>query len=81
MQVKQDVELSTIIDECLAELEDGEAALIRECHLQEPRTAFPIFAKKRRLSQKALSELRTRALDRMRDSLAARNIYSLGDIL
>ena len=81
MQLRAEDEMILRINECLGELEDIEAALIRECHLQEPRTALPAFAKQRRLSQKALTELRSRALDRLKERLAAKNIHSLGDIL
>jgi hypothetical protein len=81
MRVKPEQELAVMIDACLGELEETEAALIRECHLQEPKTPLPAFAKQRRLSQKALAKLRSRALDRLKESLAARNIHSIGDIL
>jgi hypothetical protein len=81
MQLRAEDEMILMIDECLSELEDIEAALIRECHLQEPRTALPAFAKQRNLSQKALTDLRSRALDQLKEALAKKNIRSLGDIL
>ena len=64
--------MSVVIDGCLAELEEIEIAFLRECHLQEPKTPLPKFAKKRGLSQKALNEVRSRAESRLKESLAAR---------
>jgi hypothetical protein len=73
--------MTVMIDECLHELEDIEAALIRECHLQEPRTPFLVFAEQRQLSQKELVDLRSRAASRLKERLAAKNVHSLGDLL
>jgi len=81
MQIKAEDEMTLMIDGCLSELEEIEVAFFRECHLLEPKTPLPKFAKKRGLSQKALNALRSRAESRLKESLAAKGIQSLGDIL
>jgi hypothetical protein len=81
MQVKAEDEMALLIEACLSELDETEAAYIRECQLQEPRTPFPVFAERWRLSQKTFTELRSRAESRLRERLAAKNVHSLGDLL
>jgi hypothetical protein len=81
VQITPESEMTVMIDECLSELEEIEAAFLRECHLREPRTAFLVFADRWRLLQRELTELRSRASSRLRERLEARQIHSLGDIL
>jgi hypothetical protein len=81
LQVAAQDEMTVMIGGCLGELEEIEAALIRECHLREPKTPLPTFAKQRGLSKKTLTELRGRAVSRLKERLAARNVHSVGDIL
>jgi hypothetical protein len=81
MQIKTEDEMAVVIDGCLAELEEIEVAFLRECHLQEPRTSLPKFAKTRGLSHKAVKELRSRAESRLKETLATRGVKSLGDLL
>jgi hypothetical protein len=81
VEVKTEDEMTVMIDQCLGELEEIESAFLRECHLQEPRTPFLVFAERRQLSQKELVDLRGRAESRLRERLAAKNVHSLGDLL
>lgn len=81
MQLEREDELEATIEECLSELEEVEAALIREYHIQRPRTTLPNFAARWGLSSKQMAELKVRALVQLKERLAERNIFSLGDIL
>ena len=81
MEVTTEDEMTVMIDQCLGELEEIEAAFLREYHLQEPRTPFLVFAERLQLSQKELAELRSRAGSRLKERLAAKNVHSLGDLL
>jgi hypothetical protein len=81
VQVKAEDEMALLIDQCLGELEEIESAFLRECHLQEPRTPFLVFAERWQLSQKELAELRSRVASRLKVRLATKNIHSFGDIL
>jgi hypothetical protein len=81
VQLTPEREMTVMIDECLSELDKIEAAFLRDCHLHQLKTPLWAFAKRWRLSQKDLTELRSRALDRLKERLAAKNIHSLGDII
>jgi hypothetical protein len=81
VEVKTEDEMTVMIDQCLGELEEIESAFLRECHLREPRTPFLVFAERWLLSQKELTELRSRAEGRLKERVEARQIHSLGDIL
>ena len=81
MQIRSEDEIALMIDGCLSELDEIEVAFLRECHLQEPRTSLPKFAKTRGLSHKAMKELRSRAESRLKETLATKGVKSLGDLL
>ena len=73
--------MNVVIEACLSELDEMEAAFLRDCYLHEPKIPLPTFAKQWQLSQKAFRQLRGRAVSRLKESLAARNIHSLGDLV
>ena len=62
-------------------LVDSLLLLVRTRPLDALKTPLWAFAKRWRLSQKDLTELRSRAVDRLKERLAAKNIHSLEDII
>jgi len=81
MEPKAEEEMARLVARCLPELDEIEAAYIRGQYLDEPRVSLPQFAQNWRLSKKAMEGLRSRVAVRMKELLANRNIYSVGDIL
>jgi DNA-directed RNA polymerase sigma subunit (sigma70/sigma32) len=81
MQVKAVDEMATVIASCLEELDEIERAFIRQYFLNDQKTTLPQFARRWGLSAKKLTELRSRVAVRLREVLAERTIYSIGDIL
>jgi hypothetical protein len=80
MQVTPEEEIADLLGSCLPELDQIEAAFIQECCLREPKVPLTEFSKQRHLSGKALTELRSRVLVRMKRLLATRGVKSVADI-
>ena len=80
MQVTAEEEIADLLGSCLPELDQIEAAFIEECCLREPKVTLKKFSRQWRLSAKALTELRSRVLVRMRRLLATRGVKSVADI-
>jgi hypothetical protein len=80
MQVTTEEQMAELFGSCLPELDQIEAAFIEDCCLREPRVPLAEFSKQWHLSGKALTELRSRALDRMKRLLATRGVKSVADI-
>ena len=81
MEVTAEEEMAGLIARCLPELDEIEAAYIRGQYLDEPKVSLPDFARRWRLSKKAMDELRSRVAVRMQKLLAKNQIRSIGDIL
>ena len=80
MQVTVEDELADLFCACLPELDEIEAAFVRDCWLREPKVPLSEFSKQWHLSGKALTELRSRVLVRMKKVLATRGVKSVADI-
>jgi hypothetical protein len=80
MQVTAEDELAELFCACLPELDEIEAALVQDCWLREPKVPLTEFSKQWHLSGKALTELRSGVLVRMRRLLATRGVKSVADI-
>ena len=81
MQVTADDEIAELVRSCLPELDGVEAAFVRECCLREPTVPITNFSKQWGLPAKALTEVRERALGRLKDLMAKRGITSVADIM
>jgi hypothetical protein len=81
MEVTALDEMAGLLDRCLPELDEIEAAFVKSQYLDEPRVSLPEFARHWHLSKKAMDELRSRVAVRMKELLAKKNIHSVGDIL
>jgi hypothetical protein len=81
VQVTAEDELADLFCACLPELDEIEAAFIEDCCLREPKMQLRDFSKRWGLSAKALSELRERAMLRLKDLMAKRAISSIADII
>lgn len=81
MQVQSEAEMAELISSCLPELEGIEEEFIRGHYLQEPRESLSEFAQRRHLSKEAMDGLRRHIVFRMKELLAQKQIYSMGDIL
>jgi hypothetical protein len=80
MQVTAEDEIEVLVRFCLPALETIEAAFVRDCWLREPKVPLTEFSKQWHLSGKALTELRSRVLVRMKKVLATRGVKSVADI-
>jgi hypothetical protein len=80
MQMTAADEMAGLIRFCLPELDQIETAFIEECCLREPKVTLKKFSRQWRLSAKALTELRSRVLVRMKKVLATRGVKSVADI-
>ena len=74
-------DVTVLLRECVQKLSALEAAYIGDCYLSEPRKSLKAFAEEHGLRQREMAELRVRAITRLRDELAARQVYDLADIL
>lgn len=81
MQVTAEEELGDVLDACLRDLNEIEAAFIQECCLREPKMPLRDFSKMWGLSAKALKEVRRQALERLRDLMAQKGITSISDVV
>jgi hypothetical protein len=81
MQVDAEQEMTDLIQSYLPSLDEMEAAFIWDCWLWEPRMPLKKFSENWRLSGKAMTELRSRVLLRLRNLLAEKNIHSVVDIV
>jgi len=67
--------------DALSQLDALEAAYIKQCCLEEPRQTLKAFAQEHALAPKEMADLRVRAMEHLRGSLAEKNIHRLTDIL
>ncbi|HEY3443587.1 MAG TPA: hypothetical protein VGK29_22710 [Paludibaculum sp.] len=74
-------EMSCLLRDCVEQLSAVEAAFVEECHLSDPRKPLGVFKEEHGLSQREMAELRVRAVEHVREKLAAKNIHRLTDIL
>ena len=74
-------EMADLLDACLPGLDGVEAALVRDCWLREPPVPLRHFAKEWGLTAKALTEVRERALVRLKDVMTEKGITSLANII
>lgn len=81
MNVTTAEEMSCLLYECLKQLSAVEAAFISDCHLAEPRKSLKAFAAEHGLNQREMADLRLRAMERLREELAAWNVHGVADIL
>jgi hypothetical protein len=81
MQATLEVEIAELIRSCLPALETIEAAFIEECWLREPKVLLTEFSQRWQLSGKALTDLRSRALVRLKDVMVKKGITSIADIV
>ena len=80
MQVTAEYELADLFCACLPELDEIEAAFVRDCWLCEPKVPLKEFSSQWHLSGKAMTELRSRVLVQMKRLLATRGVESVSDI-
>ena len=81
MQVIAEDEIEALVRSCLPALDEIEAAFIEECWLREPKVPLTDFSQRWDLSGKALTELRSRVLVRMKDVMAKKGITSIANIM
>lgn len=81
MQVMAEDEMAGLISACLPALDEIEAAFIQNCWLREAPVPPGKVSKECHLSGKALTELRGRVLERLKDLLESKNIRSVADIM
>lgn len=74
-------EIAVQVRRCFSEMDALEVKFIEACYLSEPATSLRGFAERQGLTAKDFNELRARAISRLREQLAARNIRSSADIL
>jgi hypothetical protein len=80
MQVVAADEMADVIRCALTGLDPIEATFVGQYYLRDPRVMLPAFDAQWELSAKAMSDLRSRVLARMKELLVAQNITSVGDI-
>jgi hypothetical protein len=80
MEVTESIDLAVLLKDCLAEMETLEATFIEQCFLAEPRRTFKAFADSADLKPKAFTELRDRAMRRLKQELAVKKIRSMLDL-
>ena len=81
MELTIEKQIAILIADCMAGLSEVEAAFLKQHYLDEPRLSLAEFASERRLSKKAMDDLRCRVAGRAKKLLAQQNIYSIKDIL
>ena len=81
MQVTAEEEAADLLGACLRELDQVEGAFIQECCLREPQLPLRDFSKQWGLSAKALTQIRERALLRLKDVMAGKGTTSIADIM
>ncbi len=81
MELKCEEEMVDLVAGCLPELSEIEAAYVKQHYLDEPKSSLGAFAKRWRLTKKAMDELRGRVAFRMKELLADKQIYSMKDII
>jgi hypothetical protein len=81
MEVKAEDEMAGLVDSCLLELDEIEAAFINGQYFDQPRVSLPEFAQRWSLSKKAMDELRSRVAGRMKELLTRKGITSITDIV
>jgi hypothetical protein len=81
MQSTVSEEMSCLLRDAIMHLTPLEAAYIEECHLSEPRISLKAFSEAHGLRQKEMTDLRVRAIRRLQEELATKNVYGLADIL
>lgn len=81
MKTTSNDELSVLLGECVQQLTALEAEFIKDCHLSEPRRTLKAFAAKHGLRPPEMAELRVRAMQQLRQELAARKVLGVADIL
>jgi hypothetical protein len=81
MQVNADETMAELVDLCVSELDEIEAAFIKGQYFEQPRVSLPQFAERWHLSKKEMDELRSRIAGRMTELLARKGITSITDIV
>lgn len=81
MQTTTLEEMTCLLRECVKQLSAVEAAYIDECHLSEPKKSLKAFAADHGLGPIEMANLRVRAVEQLREKLAAKNIHGITDIL
>lgn len=81
MEATASEEITKTLDECIASLNTLEGSFVKECHLSEPRKSLQAFAKEHNLRPREMADLRVRAIEQLREELAAKNIHRLTDII
>ena len=81
MQVNADETMAELVDLCVSELDEIEAAFINGQYFDQPRVSLPEFAQRWSLSKKAMDELRSRVAGRMKELLTRKGITSITDIV
>ena len=81
MQVTAEDEIEALVRSCLPALEAIEAAFVRDCWLREPTVLLTEFSQQWHLSTKAVKELQTRALVRLKGVMAKKGITSIANIM
>ena len=81
MQVTAEAEMADLVQSCLPDLDEIEAASIQDCCLRELQLPLRQFSKRWGLSGKALKEVPKRAPIRLKDVMAKKDISSLADIM
>jgi hypothetical protein len=74
-------DMGVVLRACVSEMGVMEGKFIEECFLADPQVPLKRFAKANNLTAKQLGELRTRAMDQLREQLAEKGIESIGDLL
>jgi hypothetical protein len=74
-------DVAILLWNCVRQLSELEASFIEECHLAEPRKTLKAFAAEHGLKLSEMADLRDRAMRRLREECAAKNVHSLADIL
>jgi hypothetical protein len=81
METTQEEEIVALLRECVQDLIALEAAYIGDCHLSDPRKPLKAFAAEHGLRPTEMADLRVRAVEHLREKLAAKSIYGLTDIM
>ena len=81
MEVTTADDMTVLIQGCLAEMDLIEAALIQQCFLADPKSTLRNFAAQTGLSPRLASELRDRALSRLKEGLAMKRVHEIGDVI
>jgi hypothetical protein len=80
-QIRTDEAVERVMSECLNSLTPIEADFIRECLLSEPRKTHAEFSVNWGLPPKAISGVKAHTLAKLKNVLAAKGIFSMGDLL